>query len=191
MVPATATLILVFAATRFQPALRRAFHVDQMLVAGDIEQAIATMETWGETAFPPAWDPPPRFNQRSGQRPEVGALVRALKANEPQAWVSDRLMVQADEILLQQYGWGMGAKHLSVERGGVIYLNSASLRKLIEDLESTVRLPLSDRELSESLRNVLEVARQSLEHAIANEAARETWAADQKQDEMPLTDSPD
>jgi hypothetical protein len=191
LIPAAAMVTLAFAATRFQPGLRRAYHVDQMLVAGAIDRAIATMETWGENAFPPAWNPPPQFNQSSQQRPEVGELVRALESNESPAWVIDRLMVQADEILLRQYGWGMGAEHLSVERGHVIHLDSSTLRKLIKDLESTVRLPLSDRELSESFRNLLEVAHESLENAIADEAARESWAAEQNQDETQVPDSPD
>ncbi len=191
LIPAAATVTLAFAATRFQPGLRRAYHVDQMLVAGDIDWAIETMETWGENAFPPAWNPPPQFNQSSQQRPEIGELVRALETNDSPTWLIDRLMVQADEILLRQYGWGMGAEHLSAEQGHFIHLDSSSLRKLIEDLESTVRLPLSDRELSESFRNLLEVAHESLENAIADEAARESWAAEQNQDETHVPDSPD
>src|SRR5690606_20317336 len=98
---------------------------------------------------------------------------------------------QADEILLRQYGWGMGAEHLSVEQGHFIYLGSSSLRKLIADLESTIRLPLSDRELSESFRNLLEVAHESLEYAIANEATHSASATEQKQAETPVSDSPD
>lgn len=190
-IPAIVTLTLTVAATRFQPALQRAHQVDQMLIAGNLDQAIALLETRGEAAFPPAWDPPPQFHESLQQLPEVGELARALAINTPPVWVNDRLMVQADEILLRQYGWSLGAEHLSVEQGHLIHLDASSLQRLIEDLESTVQIPLSDRELSESFRNLLEVAHKSLEYVIANERSLEMWAAEQQRDEAILPDPPE
>lgn len=170
MIPLAALVTLVAGATRFQPALRRAHQVDRLLLAGELDRAIAEMAKWGETAFPPAWDPPPQFDRNSDQRPKISELVHTMQASDPPGWVRDRLMVQADEILLRQHGWSQGVKHLSVERGDMLYLDPSDLRALIEELERTIELPLGDRELSDSFRNILEVARKSLETAELNEA---------------------
>lgn len=170
LIPGTAMLTLVLAAARFQPDLLRAHRVDQMLVSGEVDQAIAAMEEWGEAAFPPAWDPQPQFDRNAVQRPPIGELARSMQVGEPPAWVIDRLMVQSDEILLQQYGWERGVKHLSVDRGELLYMDSSKLRLLIEDLERILQIPLRDRELSDSFGNILEVARKSLELALQMEA---------------------
>lgn len=168
LIPLAALVTLLLAAVRFQPALQRAHRVDQMLVAGELNRAIAEMANGAEAAFPPAWDPQPRFDRDSNQLPTISELVRTLQTSDPPAWVRDRLMVQADEILLLQYGWRQGVKHLSVEGGELLYLDSSDLRALIEVLERTLQLPLRDRELSDSFRNILEVARKSLEMANLN-----------------------
>lgn len=169
LIPLAALVTLAAGTVRFQPALQRAHRVDQMLVAGELDRAIAEMAKGGEAAFPPAWDPQPQFDRNSDQRPKISELVRTIQTSGPPAWVIDRLMVQADEILLLQNGWRQGVKHLSVERGELLYLAPSDLRALIEDLEGTLELPLRDRELSDSFRNILEVVRKSLEMVNLNE----------------------
>lgn len=178
LIPVLAMLALVLAAARFQPALQRAHRVDEMLVAGKVDQAIAAMAESGEAAFPPAWDPQPRFDRNAVQRPAIGELVRSIQVSAPPAWVIDRLMVHSDEILLQQHGWGQGVKHLSVDRGELLDMDPAKLPVLIEELERTLQLPLRDRELAASFQNILEVARKSLELDLLNEAEATPMASD-------------
>jgi hypothetical protein len=79
-------------------------------------------------------------------------------------------MIQSDEILLRQHGWEQGVKHLSVDRGEFLYLDPSTLRALIGDLERTLQIPLRDRELNDSFRNILAVAIKSLELASLNES---------------------
>jgi hypothetical protein len=169
-IPAIAILTLALAATGFQPALQRAHRIDQLLVTGELDQAIEAMAKWGEAAFPPVWDPLPQFDGKADPRPKIGELVRSIQTSNPPDWVIDRLMIQSDEILLRQHGWEQGVKHLSVDRGEFLYLDPSTLRALIGDLERTLQIPLRDRELNDSFRNILAVAIKSLELASLNES---------------------
>lgn len=122
-----ATLALTIGLLRFQPPLILAHKVDALLFEVKIEQAIAIMAEQQESAFPKTRDPLPQSDRKHLSSPDLGDVISALKNTNPPQWVTDRLMVQGDEILLRQNGWWQGVDQRSIANGEMISRESQRL----------------------------------------------------------------
>lgn len=139
-----AVLALMIAGVRFQPDLWRSAKVDRLLRRGDFQSAIDFMSAQGEDQFPVNWDPPPRFPAGDARHPEVVELAEALRDAQPSRWIIDRLLAQADEILMRQFGWGQGTRDLTYVSNQISYLDLETLERLDAAMTTMVDLGVGD-----------------------------------------------
>ncbi|TWU47334.1 hypothetical protein Poly51_51340 [Rubripirellula tenax] len=172
-IPLAVLGVLIVGAIRFQPALSLAHQVDAKLLDGSIADAIAMMDQHNEGDFPRTWDPQPQYSMRTESKPSIGEISKALRNEQPASWVVDRMMVQADEIILRQAGYWGGAEGTLSRREPMFYLDVDTIRRLIEDLENTAGLPIADQALAERLKGLQAIAQESLQPAIDRDADME------------------
>lgn len=106
--PLVVTVVLLAGAAVFQPRIYRASNVDRLLADGNVDAAIQLMAGLNPAAMPIVWDPPPHFPKGRSQKPRIVDLCESLNRLRPPAWISSRLLVQADEIVMRQHGWFQG-----------------------------------------------------------------------------------
>jgi hypothetical protein len=153
MIPVLACVALGSAAALFQPSQFRAARVDRMLLDGKSADAVAFMQKRGESSFPVAWDPPPKFPERDSQTPLISDLLDAIQEVQPDQWVIDRLLVQADEILMRQFDWYQGVGNESYLEESLFLLETDKLIELEKQLRKLAALPAAedDRQRRERL----------------------------------------
>jgi hypothetical protein len=134
---------------------------------GELDSAINMMNVSGPDAFPVFWDPHPKFPERSRSGPELTEVIRLLKDVDAPVWVNDRLMVNADEILLRQRGWTQGGEASTLVNGLHVYLTIDQIENVIQDFRRLQALELSDHDLLVHAKVIEELACRSLELAQA------------------------
>ncbi|WDQ15950.1 hypothetical protein [Rhodopirellula sp. P2] len=162
--PAVSGVILLVAATFFQPQLMRSAKVDAMLRSGDINDAVAAMQSMGEDAFPVVWDPPPKYPDHRNLQPEIALVADALQAKNAERWIVDRLMVQADEIALRQEGWFEGTADLGYFQDYIVHREPDTIDRMLMALEKLRSLEVGDQETHDhrdELIRVMEAAREA------------------------------
>jgi hypothetical protein len=183
--PAVSGVVLLVAATFFQPKLMRSAQVDNLLRKGAVEDAIGRMQTYGESAFPPVWDPPPKHPSHGELQPAITLIADAIETTNPEPWIVDRLMVQADEIALRQEGWFQGTADLDYVRTTIGYLDAETLDQMLLTLEQIKRLDVGDPETKEhrdELIQAIQAARATVQDQ--NDAAASETVA------LPSSDEP-
>lgn len=79
--------LLVLPATQREQRLQT--RVDDLMLAGQIEQALLLMTEHKRADFPPAWDPLPRVGWDGPEQPPLLDVVRTIAANPPAEWVRE------------------------------------------------------------------------------------------------------
>lgn len=146
----------------FQPALHRAARVDRLLLASEFEPAFRLMETNGAAAFPKQWDPVPTFPTNHESKPRMDHLLRSLAEQNPPAWVQNRLLIQAEDLLFRQAGWYQGTRRLRADLNGIVYLEAASLKPLRASMVLLQEIVVS-AEHREACSELIEVLDRSIE----------------------------
>lgn len=157
-VPVIASVTLLYGAAIHQPKFLRAERVDAMLLDGDVNAAIELMTINGPHAFPIVWDPPPIAKNHDGVIPKIDQIATALNGNDAPAWVADRLLHEADELLLQQAGlWTRFQSPLTED------LTMEQLRTLEIQILLVDSVNFSDAEVRVDLSTLLSQVRSSME----------------------------
>ena len=167
-IPVMASVGLTVAAVFFQPARYRAAQVDRMLTDGQIDEAITFMQQQGKHRFPDVWDPPPRFPTRRKPTPPISDLLSAIGRNHPDRWISDRLLIQADELLMRQFGWTQGVGDETYLRSTLFITDREALVELQEHFQKLVDIPASGEEQQRRAR-LLQIVKEAIPKAEAFE----------------------
>ncbi|QDV40214.1 hypothetical protein Enr13x_00200 [Stieleria neptunia] len=167
-IPVLAFVGFTIAAVFFQPPRYRAAQVDQLLTDGRIDEAITLMQRQGEDRFPSVWDPPPHFPTRRKPTPPISDLLAAIGRNQPERWISDQLLVQADELLMWQFGWTQGVGDESYLESTLFITDRSALVELHEHFQKLVDVPASDKEQQRRTR-LLKIIHDSIPKAEAFE----------------------
>lgn len=144
LLPILATCLLMAGATVFQPRLHRAAEVDTLLRNERVVEAIEMMQRDGEQAFPIVWDPPPKFPDRDSRSPTIALLVVGIETTRCPSWITERLMVQADEIALRQEGWYQGTRDLNYLLKHFPQYDPEPVTRAIESLQELQRLGIGN-----------------------------------------------
>ncbi|PHQ36447.1 hypothetical protein [Rhodopirellula bahusiensis] len=174
--PLVPAVILLVAASFFQPKLRRSAKVDSMLRRGDINEAISIMQASGQDAFPIVWDPPPKYPDRGEVLPEISLIVDAIEAANADPWIMDRLMVQADEIALRQEGWYQGTADLEYVQRYLSFHDLETIERMLNTLEQLRSLEVGDQETREHRLELIRVIEAARAGAIERKEAEESEA---------------
>ncbi|MCS7465584.1 hypothetical protein NZK35_02725 [Stieleria sp. ICT_E10.1] len=166
-IPVVAFVGLAAAAAFLQPARYRAARVDRMLNEGQIDEAITYMQQQGEHRFPRVWDPPPHFPTRRKPTPPISDLLSAIGRNPPDRWISDRLLVQADELLMRQFGWTQGVGDETYLRSTLFITDREALIELQEHFQALVEIPASEEEQQRRAR-LLQIVKEAIPKAETN-----------------------
>jgi hypothetical protein len=167
-IPVLAFLGLTVAAASFQPSRYRAARVDRMLNEGQIDEAITFMQQQGKHRFPQVWDPPPHFPTRRKPSPPISDLLSAIGRNHPDRWISDRLLVQADELLMWQFGWTQGVGDENYLRSTLYITDREALVEMQAHFEKLVDIPASGEEQQRRAR-LLQIVKEAIPKAEAFE----------------------
>jgi hypothetical protein len=189
----TAVFVLLIGASVFQPNLWRSARVDQQLSQGEFESAIALMDAQGEDAFPINWDPPPQFPRGDVSRPNLTEMVETLQNSKPPKWIIDRLLAQADEILLRQSGWYQGSDNLDYVAQFISHEQPETLDQLKATLQTIIALEAGDaEELAhyQGLLQAIEKAPETYEREVADSQPEDPDSED-PDSEDPDSEDPD
>lgn len=167
-IPVLAFFVLGSAAARFQPDQFRSAQVDRMLLGGRSGDAVAYMQQRGESSFPVVWDPPPKFPQRDSQTPRISDLLDAIEVANPDRWVIDRLLVQADEILMRQFDWYQGVGNESYLEHSLFLLETDKLIEMQEQLQKLAAMPANENDRQRRKR-LVEISAKAIEASKKND----------------------
>ncbi|QEF95994.1 hypothetical protein Mal15_00200 [Stieleria maiorica] len=167
-IPIVAFAVLAIAACYFQPDRYRAAEVDRLLIDGRLDDAIAVMQQHGRHQFPSVWDPPPTFPTRRRPVPPMSELLSAIQRNTPDRWVIDRLLVQADELLMWEFGWTQGVRDESYLESTLYITDSDALTELHEHFQTLAEMPAGEEERNRRIR-LLKIVKESIPKAEAFE----------------------
>jgi hypothetical protein len=118
-------------------------------------------------------------------QPAITLIADAIETTNPEPWIVDRLMVQADEIALRQEGWFQGTADLDYVRTTIGYLDAETLDQMLLTLEQIKRLDVGDPETKEhrdELIQAIQAARATVQDQ--NDAAASETVA------LPSSDEP-
>lgn len=170
-IPSIAMVIFLGGATYFQPDLFRAHQVDRLLESDRVTEAITVMLQHGEDGFPRTWDPPPTFPDGNPNRPQMKTLLNAIQTMAPESWIVDRLLVQADEITLRQFGWFQGVGSLRYLENGLAYEGADKLLDLLIDLRLLQSVLSPDSPEGERIGDIIAATERAQKRAVEIDAA--------------------
>ncbi|WP_182865650.1 hypothetical protein [Stieleria mannarensis] len=167
-IPIVALAVLAAAACCFQPDRYRAAEVDRLLIDGRLDEAISMMQQHGRDQFPSVWDPPPEFPTRRTPVPPMSELLTAIQQHQPDSWVVDRLLVQADELLMWEFGWTQGVGDEAYLESTLYITDSAALTEMHQHFETLAEMPAGEEERDRRVR-LLKIVKEAIPKAEAFE----------------------
>ena len=163
IVPAVVCCALLIGICYFQPRLFRAESVNRLLLKDRCAEAIQLMQAQGPDRFPAVWDPPPNFPHGTSDQPAIQSLLNTLVSEKPPAWIQERLLVQADEILFRQIGWTQGTAEAGYMKHVLVFEGPEKLSTILANLDllaSLLPIDSTDRKHVSELIGIVEEAKQ-------------------------------
>ncbi len=171
--PIAATLVLLGGAIMFQPRLYRSTNIDRLLEEDRIVEGIQKMQQYGRDAFPIVWDPPPKYPDLESKTPSIVDLIKAIEQTDCEDWISQRLLVQADEIAMRQVGWYQGTQSVDYLRRHFTDYTPDNAEAALVVLRSLAAISLGDKEVIKHRNEMIEALEEVRERAIVNQIERD------------------
>jgi hypothetical protein len=179
LIPVIAIVVLGGGAMAFQPRLHRATEIDVLLHRDEIIAAIEQMQKHGEAAFPIVWDPPPKFPERDNHTPLITSILTAIEQTKCEPWIAERLLVQADEIVLRQVGWYQGTDRLEYLEKNLAHYDLDKVNEALAAIQKLQSAGIGNPDAIAHRQKLLEALMRVRDQIMINEADRQ--AAEERQ----------